>query len=197
MHHQKTLIQTHTTKKMPVFAHTVGAVAIIRWVKRPFVQHLLLLLASALLALSFGSWFLGSSHTSFAKSTSFETCATVPAQDKPMFCTGTDPVVGGCSLDAQSFGPPHPIMLNGTVVGRAEIRYSALCNTYWGRGFTYLTGTSIAIFVANLGTSDAATYLSPTSEVYSNMVYATVPTITVQIPLTRTQIASTTFTGTP
>jgi len=167
----------------------------ITWLKQPFVQRLLLLLGLVLLAMSFGVWFLRSSHTSFARSTSFETCSTVALKDRPQFCTGADPIAGGCSQDARTFLPQQEVLFDGQAVGMAQMRYSPSCNTYWVRGFSYLPNTSVSVYVENLGASTQASYLSSTPEAYSNMVYATPPTVVVQIDVSSSQTARATIVG--
>ncbi len=97
-----TLKQTIRLKKMLDFTKHKKVMTVVRWFKRPLVQRILLLIASTLLAMSFGVSFLSSSHMSFSGSASFETRAMVLAQDKPVFCNGTNHVQGGCSADTQT-----------------------------------------------------------------------------------------------
>nr|BBH92107.1 hypothetical protein KTA_03060 [Thermogemmatispora argillosa] len=70
-----------------------------------------------------------------------------------------------------------------------------LCNTYWGRGFTFLAGASISVYLPDLGTGAEASYLSTTSQVYSNMVYAFIPTVTIEVIVGPTQVIATTIPG--
>lgn len=189
-----TLKHTNRLKKTLDFTRHKKVMAVVRWFKNPLVQRILLLIASALLAMSFGIWFLSSSHTSFARSTSFETCATVLAKDKPAFCNGADPIAGGCVADAKTV-TEQPIMFDGQTVGLAQVRHSTLCNTYWARGFTSRPGKSISVFVSELGKSSNASFLSTGVSAYSNMVYVTVPTVTIQVDVSPTQVASATIAG--
>ncbi len=152
------------------------------------------LLFAALLALLLGGLFFTPIRTSFAKTTSFETCATVLPKDKPKFCNGSDPIQGGCSFDAQTV-TEQPILQGNKSVGLAQVRHSPFCNTYWGRGFSFLPGKSMTVFISELGKGDAASFLSTSSEVYSNMVYATIPTVTIGIIVGPTQVVSTTIPG--
>jgi hypothetical protein len=168
--------------------------AVVRWLKMPLVLRILLLIASTLLALSFGIWFLSSSHTSFARSTSFETCATVRVVDKPKFCNGMDPIQSDCTADAQTVAE-QPVMLDGQTVGLAQIRYSPRCNSYWARGFSYLPGKSVSVYVSELGKGDNASFLSTNGSAYSNMVYSSVPTVTIQVYVLPTQVAGVTIAG--
>jgi len=158
------------------------------------VRRWLPILLSALVAVVLAVLLLRTTHTSFAKTSSFETCATVIQQDKPKFCTGADPIQGGCSHDAQTV-TQQPVMLGDQQVGLAEVRHSPSCNTYWARGVSYLQGKAVSVFVSNLGKSDTASYLSTSQEAYSNMVYATIPTVVVQVDVSPTHVANTTIAG--
>lgn len=170
------------------------SVRIVCWLKRPLVQRVLLLLAIAAILLSLGNWLLQSSHPTFAKTTSFETCLTALPQHKPSLCNGADPIQGGCSFDAQTFAQT-PVVFGNQTVGLAQVRFSVACGTFWGRGFSYLPGKSVSVYVAALGTGGNASFLSTTPEAYSNMVYGTPSPVTVSVILSATQVASATVSG--
>ncbi len=166
-----------------------------RWLLRASKAHgFCWLLALILLALLTVFLLLRPTPSSLARGNSFETCSTVLPRDRPRFCTGTDPIVEGCSLDAQTVNEVS--MRWGTrAVGLAQVRHSPLCNTYWGRGFSFLHGASISVYLPDLGTGAKASYLSTTSQVYSNMVYAFVPTVTIEIIVGPAQVIATTIPG--
>ncbi|MBA2680409.1 MAG: hypothetical protein H0U76_18670 [Ktedonobacteraceae bacterium] len=84
--------QINRMKKALDITKYPGMMAVIRWFKRPFVQHLLILITSTLLAMSFGMWCLSSSHTSVAQSASFKTYATAPSMDKFTLSAGAEPI---------------------------------------------------------------------------------------------------------
>ncbi|RAQ95841.1 DUF2690 domain-containing protein [Thermogemmatispora tikiterensis] len=152
------------------------------------------LLVLILLALLIVSLLLWPTPPGLARGNSFETCSTVLPQDRPRFCTGTDPIVEGCSLDARTVSDV-PMRWGTRTVGLAQVRHSLLCNTYWGRGFRFLPGASISVYLPDLGTGAEASYLSTTSQVYSNMVYAFIPTVTIEIIVGPTQVIATTIPG--
>lgn len=153
---------------------------LVTWLKRPFIQRLLLLIVLALVALSLGNWLLSSSHTSFAQTTSFEVCAAALGQQKAHLCTGADPVQGGCAADAQTI--THlPIRMGNQQIGLGELRYSPQCQTDWGRGFSYLPGTTVSVFIADPTSTYNALYISQGPEAYSNMVFGKVPIVIVGV----------------
>lgn len=118
--------------------------------------------------------FFGSSHATYAHTSSFETCATATPAQKEHLCTGADPILGGCTFDAKVV-EQQPVMLDGSIVGLIQVRSSPFCHTYWGRGLSYRPRATISVYIADLGTNPDATYLSTSNEVYSNMVYASAP----------------------
>ena len=159
------------------------------WRRMGMVPRWVLFLLLAIMV--FAGLFLVTTHASFARTTfSFETCANAPLQDKSQACTEVDPIQAGCVHNVKTVRS-EPILLNGKKIGLAQVRYSpSPCNAYWGRGFSFLPGTSISIYIANFGISDTASYLSSSNQVYSNMEYGHAPTITVQIIVSSTQTAS-------
>jgi hypothetical protein len=160
------------------------------------LRHILPLLLAMLLAALLASLFLftGPLQHSFARPASFETCATVLPRQKPQFCNGQDPILGGCSSDAQTV-TQQPILLAGRVVGLAQVRHSPFCDTYWGRGFSFLLSKSISVDLPDLGRGEEASFLSTSSSVYSNMLYQQIPTVTVGIIVSSTTVAQTTIPG--
>ncbi|RAQ98532.1 DUF2690 domain-containing protein [Thermogemmatispora tikiterensis] len=159
-----------------------------------------LLLPGLLFVVTVSLLFLGSllfltpTPPSFARAASFETCATVPPREKPTFCNGADPIQGGCASDAETV-TEEPILDGSEQIGLAQMRHSPSCNTYWGRGFSFLSGKSMTVFIPELGTGGNASFLSTTPEIYSNMIYATIPTVTIGIIIGPTRVVLATIPG--
>lgn len=162
-------------------------------------RHSLPLVGITVLVVLAGILALGPVHHAFAAGLSFNTCANASFDQKAAFCTGADPIVGGCAQDAITPNNERPIVFAGTRVGLAQVRYSPSCNAYWGRGFSFVPGAILTIHLPALGTGDAGSFQSQSSSIYSNMFYdpikGDVPTVIVGVILSPTQVAQVTIKG--
>lgn len=154
------------------YLSTQAIAHIIRLWAHQRIQHICYLLVGIIVSFLLIQTMLQLTPPSFAKTASFETCATALANQKGPRCNGEDPIIQGCSRDAMTVKQAM-IIHNGRPIGLAQLRYSANCGTYWARGFSYLVGTGVTVYVQNLGKQDTASYLSDGPEAYSNMIYLT------------------------
>ncbi len=87
-------------------------------------------------------------------------------------------------------------MLGNRQVGLAQVRHSPSCNTYWARGLSYVPAMELQVSIPALNyTNNQASFISSTREAYSNMFYATIPTVVVGMDLSPTQSVQTTIMG--
>ncbi len=104
------------------------------------------------------------------------TCVQAPTV---AHCTAQDPERQGCAADAVTLGRPAPIIENGFTIGSVERRWSATCQSEWGRVFDTWIGSQVNMFVTIAGTT---LFASPTFVnthyriLYSSMVFAASPT---------------------
>lgn len=142
---------------------------------------------------------LGPGHHALAAHLSFNTCRNALPQEKVALCNGSDPIGGSCAQDAITRGNEQPIWLGNQRVGLAQVRYSPSCQTAWGRGFSFVPGTTLVVYLPALGIGDAASFLALSSSIYSNMVYTPLsdqfPTVTIRILFSPTVSASATIKG--
>jgi hypothetical protein len=104
------------------------------------------------------------------------TCAQAPTMQH---CNNQDPEVQGCAADAQTLSLPTYIMDNGVPIGKVERRWSAKCQSWWGRVFDLRAGSQANMFITIAGTqlSAAPTFVSSTYRIlYSQMVFDATPT---------------------
>ncbi len=104
------------------------------------------------------------------------TCAQTPNMAN---CNNQDPELQGCAADAVTLGDPVDIKENGFTIGSVERRYSAKCNSWWGRVFDNRPGSQADMFITVDGTelSAAPTFVSNQYRIlYSDMVFDATPT---------------------
>lgn len=102
------------------------------------------------------------------------TCAQSPSSEH---CDGLDPQVQGCAADAQTLGQAD-ITQNGIVIGSVERRWSAKCQSWWGRLVDIRPGSKANMFVTVNGSTLSASAQFQNNNysiLYSRMVYTTTP----------------------
>lgn len=103
------------------------------------------------------------------------TCVQAPTKEH---CDNQDPELQGCAADAQTIGQAD-IMENGFTIGRVERRWSAKCQSWWGRVFDNRIGSQANMFitVAGVTLSASPTFVSNQYRIlYSSMVFDATPT---------------------
>jgi hypothetical protein len=103
------------------------------------------------------------------------TCAQAPSVE---YCTHQDPEMQGCAADAQTVTQAD-IEENGFVIGSVERRWSAKCQSWWGRVIDNRPGSQANILIAIAGTTLSAppTFVSDASRIlYSLMMFDATPT---------------------
>lgn len=140
-----------------------------------------LFLCCALFALLLATFTIGPIQHSFAASAAPQTCLNASMRNKAQACNGQDPILSHCVSGAKTI-LQIPILNDAEQqVGRLEIRFSAVCQTYWGRAFTSLPNVRIVIALQELSSDPAGQYEGPAPEVYSNMYYGAQPGFDVKI----------------
>ena len=141
-----------------------------------------LLWGGALLAILFATFvFAPLAHHSDAASAFTQTCRNAPVEDKALACNGQDPILNNCISGATTLDPTPIFNAAHQQIGRLEIRYSAVCGTYWGRAFTSLPNVYLALAIRELLTNPGGQYEGPAPEIYGNMFYGFQPGISVQV----------------
>jgi hypothetical protein len=96
-------------------------------------------------------------------------CVSAPTREQ---CTNQDPVVQGCSRNAQTIA--YEMFLSpatGNLLATAERRYSPACHTYWGRIVEPVTGKrGLSIAIALKGGPPQASTTTGTV-VFTRMVF--------------------------
>ncbi len=103
------------------------------------------------------------------------TCAQTPTMAN---CNNQDPELQGCAADAQTLGQAD-IKENGFTIGSVERRWSARCQSWWGRVFDYRVGSQANMYITVAGTtlSAAPTFVSDHYRIlYSSMIFDATPT---------------------
>ena len=96
-------------------------------------------------------------------------CVSVPTM---AHCTNQDPMVQGCSRDAQTLAYEDFIdPSTGNSLARAERRYSPTCHTYWGRIVKPATGKRGLSIVIALKGGPAQVSTTTGTEVFTHMVF--------------------------
>lgn len=194
------MLRMHSSRKTVSAVKTRQAHAKIT----PAWRRSLPLVGFTVLVVLAGTLALGPFHHAFAAGLSFNTCRNASFEEKAAFCTGADPVVGGCAQDAMTGdgmtpNTERPILFQGKRVGLAQVRSSPSCGTYWGRGFSFVRGAILTIHLPALGTGGAGSFQIQSSSIYSNMFYdpvqGDVPTVIVGLILSPTQVAQVTIKG--
>ncbi len=104
------------------------------------------------------------------------TCAQTP---DAQHCNNQDPELQGCAADAQTLGQPVAIKENGFTIGSVERRYSAKCQSWWGRVFDNRAGSQANMYITVDGTTLSATPTFVGNQyriLYSSMVFDATPT---------------------
>lgn len=146
-------------------------------------QHILVGLGSILLAVILaGGLFLAVfpqiSPRALAASLQQATGATCAQAPTMQHCNNQDPEVQGCATDAQTLGSAD-IQENGITIGRVERRWSARCQSWWGRVFDTRPGSQANMYITIAG---ATLFASPTFVgsqyriLYSSMIFDATPT---------------------
>lgn len=103
------------------------------------------------------------------------TCAQAPTMQH---CNNQDPEAQGCATDAQTLSSAD-IQENGITIGRVERRWSARCQSWWGRVFDTRPRSQANMYIAIAG---ATLFASPTFVgnqyriLYSPMIFDATPT---------------------
>ena len=108
------------------------------------------------------------------------TCAQAPTMEH---CNTQDPELQGCAADAVTLGQPATILENGFAIGSVERRWSAKCQSWWGRVFDHRIGSQANMSIAVAGSTLSAppTFVSNHDRIlYSAMVFDA--TLTQQVP---------------
>lgn len=145
-----------------------------RWRKGTF-------LCCALFALLLAMLLFGPLHHSFAASAALQPCLHAPLHDKSMDCDGQDPILSHCVSNVITALQVPILNTAGLQVGHLDMRFSPVCQTYWGRAFTWLPHVRLLIVVRELLPDPAAQYEGPAPEVYSNMYSGAQPGIEVHV----------------
>jgi hypothetical protein len=144
------------------------------------------LLGAGLLVLALlGAWFVP--HALAATNpfqVAVQDCATSP---DALLCNNQDPIAQGCVSRATQTVESRPILYQGKVVGRLDLRYDAArCHSYWGRASAYIPGD---VHIGILIPFDSW-YTAETHSAYSNMVFARRPEISGTIDVSATAVAA-------
>jgi hypothetical protein len=110
------------------------------------------------------------------------TCAQAP-KPTAQLCNNQDPELQGCAADAVTLGPPVDIKENGFTIGSVERRWSAKCQSWWGRVFDNRPFSQANMYITVDGTTLSAspTFVSNQYRIlYSDMVFDA--TSTQQVP---------------
>ncbi len=96
-------------------------------------------------------------------------CVSVPTREH---CTNQDPIVQGCSRDAQTIAYEKFLSPStGNSLATAERRYSPKCHTYWGRMREPVTGKrGLSIFIDVKGGPPQVSTATETS-VFTTMIF--------------------------
>ncbi len=103
------------------------------------------------------------------------TCAQSPTVQH---CNNQDPELQGCATDAQT-SDQASIVEQGFTIGKVERRWSARCQSWWGRVFDERAGSQLDMFITIGGTtiSAAPTFVNTHYRIlYSWMVFDESPT---------------------
>jgi Protein of unknown function (DUF2690) len=104
------------------------------------------------------------------------TCVQAPTMEH---CNTQDPELQGCATDAVTLGQPATIFENGIAIGSVERRWSAKCQSWWGRVFDHRIGSQANMSIAVAGSTLSAppTFVSNQYRIlYSAMVFDATPT---------------------
>ncbi|GCE32055.1 hypothetical protein KDA_75390 [Dictyobacter alpinus] len=135
---------------------------------------LLILLLAGGLSLVFA--LHGSPHA-FAASLQQATGATCAQAPSTEHCNTQDPELQGCAADAQTLDQMN-IVENGITIGSVERRWSARCQSWWGRVFDMrpYSQANMYIGVAGATLSASPTFVSNNYRIlYSFMVFDATP----------------------
>lgn len=104
------------------------------------------------------------------------TCAQAPTVQH---CNNQDPELQGCAADAQTLNQTTYIMDNGVPIGKVERRWSARCQSWWGRVFDTRPGSQANMYITIAGTTLSASPTFVGSQyriLYSSMIFDATPT---------------------
>ena len=104
------------------------------------------------------------------------TCAQAPSR---AHCANQDPEVQGCAADARTIGQAATILEHGFPIGRVERRWSARCQSWWGRVFDLRMGSQAGMYITITSKMffGSPTFVSPRYRIfYSPMVFDATPT---------------------
>jgi hypothetical protein len=59
-------------------------------------------------------------------------------------CNGRDPIAMGCNADAATRKSANILNPSGAIIGRVELRYSAVCNAKWSKVYNNISYTTSA-----------------------------------------------------
>lgn len=112
-----------------------------------------------------------------------QTCAGSPSA---LFCDNQDPIAQGCVTPATETVASKPILFQGRVVGRLDLRYSRACHSYWARAFAYIPGNAHIGILAPVD----SWFTAEAHSAYSNMVFARRPEISGTIDVSASAVAA-------
>lgn len=104
------------------------------------------------------------------------TCAQAASVEH---CNNQDPELQGCAADAVTLGQPVDIKENGFTIGSVERRWSARCQSWWGRVFDNRPFSQANMYITVDGTTLSAppTFVSDQYRIlYSFMIFDATPT---------------------
>lgn len=137
------------------------------------------ILIAVLLATGFALFILprSSSHAFAAtlQQATGMTCAQAPSMEH---CNNQDPELQGCAADAITLSQTD-IKENGVTIGSVERRWSAKCQSWWGRVFDNRPFSQANMYITVSGTTLSAspTFVSNQYRIlYSSMVFDATPT---------------------
>ncbi|HEU5381887.1 MAG TPA: hypothetical protein VFV38_41225 [Ktedonobacteraceae bacterium] len=148
-----------------------------------FPRHMVVglsgILIAAIVAGSFAFFLLPRSSNTFA-ATLQQTAGMTCAQAATMaHCNNQDLELQGCAEGAVTLVPSADIKENGVTIGSVERRWSARCQSWWGRVFDYRAGSQANMYIAIASTtlSAAPTFVSHQYRIlYSFMIFDATPT---------------------
>lgn len=139
--------------------------------------RLMIVLLTALLAGACLSTLPSHSSPAFAASQGGpigRLCVQAPSMQH---CHDQDPEVQGCASDAHTLDQAE-IKENGITIGRVERRWSALCQSWWGRVFDTRPGAhqNMSLMVDGTTLSAPPTFVGDAYRIlYSSMVFDATP----------------------
>ncbi|GHP00762.1 hypothetical protein KSF_108090 [Reticulibacter mediterranei] len=146
---------------------------LLRRLKQPIVQRLLLLILSTLVAISIGCVALLRGPVAYAatRDGSQDTCWSTPVA---AYCHRQDPMAQGCTADAQT-DLVVPIKRQGMQIGLLELRHSLHCNTWWGRCTSTSQGYANIYLLSPYTDGVAGPFQGNAQSAYTNMVFGKTP----------------------